>query len=758
MSPMVNRAVRFAALFGAIVLGTLLGSQDFSIAKSFVWCLLGMTALPWLWLERRGSRWAQGLFWVLVVTAVFLRADLAFQTVDWPSQPYQNSAVKVAAVENAGSFVRVLGDFPAMGTKVAVHLPPHEEVYPGDTLVFTGRIAVPPTAPNPGAFCYKTYLAARGAAGVCWPEEYSVLRAKRQPLLTGLRTRLAENIKASLSKPGLVLALVLGERSELSPEQTERWRNLGVAHLLAISGTHLGLCALMLGLALDRLPVGPIARFIVLQLVLGCYVLLAGARPSTLRAFLAVFLGGWAGLRRRKRDALDIWALVGCCLLLAEPRFVHDLSFQLSFGAAGGIILWGPLLRFPKLRPALRWVLSSLAVSAAAQLSILPLLLRHFGEFPLLGTVATLLMLPFVTVLLGGGLLIALGAGRMEIGAAVEMVLAVLEVVEVGLAKWAVIWRPMRIGLDLWLLWCLFIYAGWRLRKPSIVLPRRTYRHLTWAALGLAVVFALPPHWKYPLEVTALNVGQGDCIFILTPSNRAILIDGGGDSLYWQERGRNVGLERVVPYLRHRGVEKIDLVVLSHPHEDHLFGLLAVLENFPVKAVLDNGLASDSPSYSRYLSLLAEKQIPHYTVRAGDLVSLPDGVRLRFLNPREATVEFLSHNDASLVVALDFQRTTMLFTGDLERVGLLELLEHRDAGELRADVVKVPHHGSITSLEPRFYEVVDPSWAFICVGPNAFGHPHAEVLAYLDGRGIKRRSTDSGPVSFYAWLGFVWSW
>ena len=131
-------------------------------------------------------------------------------------------------------------------------------------------------------------------------------------------------------------------------------------------------------------------------------------------------------------------------------------------------------------------------------------------------------------------------------------------------------------------------------------------------------------------------------------------------------------------------------------------------------------------------------------------------MRLRFLHPHRSTLEYLSHNDASVVVALDFQRSTMLFTGDLEAVGLLELLQRIGPNALKADVVKVPHHGSRSSLDPRLYEAVDPAWALICVGPNSFGHPHGEVLAHLEEQGIPWRTTSNGPVSFYSIFGFVW--
>lgn len=753
---LMTSSTRFVPLFGAIALGTVLGSRDSHFEPGTIGCILCCTVLLWLLLEYRGNRCAKWLFWMVVVTAAFLRAELAFREVQWGPEPVQEAVVTAVQVENSGAFLRVLGRYPEQKTRVALHLPVHERVEVGDQVVFTGSISTPEAAPNPGVFCLKTYLASQGATGVCWPDEYEIQCAHRRPLLQRIRSCFAANIQRSLSDPALVLALVLGDRSQLSAEQKERWQRLGTAHLLAISGTHFGLLALMIGVIVNRLPMGRLAKFGVLQAFLCGYLVLAGPRPSTLRAFLTGLIGGWGGLRRRRISSLEVWAWVGCCLLVAEPRLVTDISFQLSFGAAGGIILWGPMLGFGRLPRAIRWAASSLALSAVAQLSLLPLLLLRFGSVPLLGVVATLIMVPFVSALLIGGILLGLGLGGLGLNPLMEKLLALLEVVETGLGRWAAVWQPMRVGIDVWLLWLLFIWAGWSLRKPQVTRPRTTLRRLTWAALFLALLFSLPPPWKYPLEVTALNVGHGDCVFILTPWNQVVLVDGGGDSPYWQERGRNVGLERVVPYLRHRGVRKVDAVVLSHPDEDHLFGLLAVLEHFEIGAVFDNGQPAASQTYEKYVALLADKGIPRYKVRAGDQLTLRGGVRIRFLHPREETVQFLTHNDASVVAALDFQRTTVLFTGDLERVGFLDLVEHSRGDDLRADVLKVPHHGSRSSLEPRLYDVVSPQWALICAGHNSFGHPHEDVLHHLADRRIKWRTTYHGPVSFFALLGFLW--
>lgn len=754
----MRKSVSFTGLFAAIALGTFLGSQGRILDPQVVGNVLVPAAVLWLLYEYKGNRLAYGLFWIVLTSLVYLGSSLAFQEVEWRSEPYEAASIEISQVEISAGYLRVIGRLPEVKRKIAVHLPLGEDAQPGDILTFSGFIHEPSPAPNPGVFCYKTYLAARGVEGVCWPSDYQIRKAHRRPLLERVRSFFANNITKAVEEPGLVLALVLGDRSQLSPERQALWKRLGTAHLLAISGTHLGILMLMTCLILDRIPIGRLCRFVLMQLLLAGYVLLSGGSPSTLRAFSAALLNGWAGLRGRRRSALETWSLVGCILLLIRPHLIQNLSFLLSFAAAGGIILWGPVVTFSRLPKGLRRAASSLYISTIAQLSLLPLILLHFRELALLGPISTLVLMPFVVILLVGGLLAALGAGPLGVGAAINFFQNIMFVVERGLAKWAFVWSPTRIGIDVWLVWAFFIYAGWRLRQPQIVKPRMTYRRLGWVGLFLMVIISLPPQWKYPLEVIVLNVGQGDCILIRTPYNQHVLIDGGGDSVYWQERGRNVGLERVVPYLKHRGVEKLDAVILSHPHEDHLFGLLAVLDNFEVGAIYDNGRSISSPTYAKYRALVQKKGISHFTVEAGDTLQFKGGPFIRFLHPHRSTVDFLDHNNASVVSALDYQGATLLFTGDIEILGMLDLLERNTEMELQADLIKVPHHGSVASLEPRFYEAVNPAWAVISVGPNSFGHPHPDVLEYLTAQNIRWQTTEGGPISFYTMWGFLWSW
>ena len=258
---------------------------------------------------------------------------------------------------------------------------------------------------------------------------------------------------------------------------------------------------------------------------------------------------------------------------------------------------------------------------------------------------------------------------------------------------------------------------------------------------------------RRPLEITALNVGQGDSFYVRTPSGLHLLIDGGGDLYPWQPRTRDAGVERVVPYLRHRQVERLDYVILSHPHDDHLGGLLAVLEEFEVGMVLDNGHDHPSPTYERYLELLEEKEIPYHPVRAGDRVDLGDGITLTVLYPQALRPNLRSaQNNNSLLLRLQYGGVRMLFTGDLESAVLYDLA--RPQPRLAVPVVEdSPPRQS--RYGTSFLCAVDPAWAVIPVGPNNFGHPHEEVVEELNKRGIVWRTTYEEAQTFQVWWG-VW--
>ena len=744
-------------LFPLLTLGIHLGSQSSISLLALVAAFSLLTAI-WLPLAYRGRAGSTWLFHAVLAVGALLLGQLAILPEQaWVETQEGEFRGRVYAVQPLSFEQRVLVQLHSPGgQRVAVHLPLDVWVEAGDELFFRGSVAQPSKAPNPGVFCYRTYLRRLGVFGVSYSPEFEIIPGAKRSLLDGVRAFLRQNITAQVRDPGLVLALVLGERDQLGTERREAWRLLGISHLLAISGMHVGYLALGITLLVQRLPWRPWLKYICVQAFLLAYILISGTGASAWRALLVSTLGGYASLRGLRRDALHLWAAAGWILLLTRPALAFDLGFMLSFAASGGILLWAPVLRFRWRNRVLTYIAQGLLFSTAAQLSLAPFLLNSFGEVALLGPVATLLFLPGVAILLVGGLLTALGLGFSGLGWLLNAVMNAVGALETLLLPYA---RQCTLGIwtmgEIVIWWAFFIYTAWHLRRPRLTKPKRSAAHLMTIFVVLLFISSLPPAVRRPLEVTALNVGQGDSFYVRTPGGRSILLDGGGDLTPWQQNPRNAGRERVVPYLRHRQVERLDFVILSHPHDDHLSGLLAVLEEFEVGMVVDSGHEHSSPTYERYLELIASKGIPYQAVQAGDKLHLGEGITLTVLYPQSLRPHLPSaQNNNSLLLKLEYGGMAMLFTGDLEAAVLYDLA-HDSTLDLRAQWLKVPHHGSRGSLVEEFYQAVDPVWAVISAGPNSFGHPHEEVLNTLNRRRIIWRTTQDGPQTFEVWWG-VW--
>ena len=244
------------------------------------------------------------------------------------------------------------------------------------------------------------------------------------------------------------------------------------------------------------------------------------------------------------------------------------------------------------------------------------------------------------------------------------------------------------------------------------------------------------------LAITAFDVGQGDSILIQTPSGRTVLIDGGG--LPGQSaRGYDIGREVVVPGLLARRVRKIDVLVITHPDEDHIGGLPAVIDAIPVGLVLDPMLPCESASYERVREAIERRGVKVHRATEGQRLNLGDGIQVEVLNPPDPRLRETGSDDNnnSVVLRLTYGGLSALLTGDIDRVGAARM--GRLGEDLRSTFLKVPHHGSAGAADRRFVEAVRPELAIISVGENnRFGHPSEEMLRELRRVGAKVMRTD----------------
>jgi competence protein ComEC len=531
---------------------------------------------------------------------------------------------------------------------------------------------------------------------------------------------------------GLLMGLALGDDSRLDPSLARDFQATGLGHLLVVSGENVAMVlGPMLGLAMAlRLRRWP--RFLVGLGTVVFFVVLTGAEPSVMRAGVMAGLTLLGVLLGRPRSAGAILAGAVLLLLVLDPWLVWSIGFQLSVAATAGMVaLASPLA--DRMRFVPRAVSLAAGTTLAAQIGVTPILLFHFHEVPGVTILANLAAFPAVSPalllgLLASGLGLAwMPLGRVVAGAAV-LPMRYLELVADRLGKAPVGWitggGPLvlvaGIGFAVVLSW--WLRTG---RRP----PRRAFAAgafvlplLVWST----AISAGPPS---ELTVHFFDVGQGDGALIQTPDGANVLVDGGPEP------------DEVATDLAALGVKRLDVVVATHAHADHVIGLPAVLARFPAGLVLEPGCPVEGAPYQADLDrAIADEHVPVEYPRVGDVYSV-GALRLDVLSPDRCWEGTNSDpNNDSIVLLVTYRDDTVLMGGEPEVEAQQVML---DEGEpLRAEVFKVPHHGAATSV-PEFFQAVDAQLSVIPVGqPNPYGHPAPETLQALQATGTAIWRTD----------------
>ena len=629
----------------------------------------------------------------------------------------------------------------------------------------TGRMRVEGVAElaaakrNPGGFDHRAHLRRRGVAGQLFVQGFQV-----QPRLP-TRQRVQRGVTAGLSPAGgaLMSAMTLGLRDDLA-EVRDLFGAAGMAHLLALSGLHVG----VLLLAIERLLAGvPRWRTPLLALTTVAFVGLVGTSPSVVRsatmALAALASRAFGAGRVQPWTALALAALVG---LLHAPQMLFDLSFQLSYLAVAGMLLFLPpwldrlgvgpaapagapggasaLTAEPELAvlTAAAWrrgrqlarhtVLSGLAVSTAAQLPALPLVLGTFGVLPVLSPLVNVVAVPLAGLLVPLGFMAGmLGLVAEPLARAVNLLTAPLVEALIALAALGARLPLIAWGQVSWLghaCWAAFVLAAcaWAWR------PGRLKQTLCVALVAGGVAWAAPaPHT--PPDVWFLDVGQGDAVLIRLGGGDGVLIDGGGSPFSDYDVGQRV----VLPALRALGVTRLALMVATHPDTDHVEGLLPVLERMRVGLLLTGPPDPAAPLDARLRELAAQRGTPVHEARRGERVHLPGGhATLEVLNPAAAAAGTANERSVGLVLR-HRGAARALFLGDLG------LPTEPYLAVPPVDVLMVPHHGSRSSTGEGLLSAAAPTWAVISVGRNQYGHPGPDVVERLEAAGITVLTTQS---------------
>lgn len=544
-------------------------------------------------------------------------------------------------------------------------------------------------------------------------------------LLRRLRARLDRDLSAlGAARPGVALAraLALGERDALGAERLAGLRRLGLAHLTALSGLHVALVAALVVLAARPLSSLRMRWLLAIAAVAG-YTLVAGARPSLVRAAVMASVAAVCTLAQRRHAPWNALAVAAVALVCSRPSWLADPGLLLSLSATAGL-LWGVVSAPGSARGA--GLLRAAGASLCAQLAALPWALSLFHVVQPLAPLWNLAAVPW----LGAALLVSLALASAAIAwpwaagplaAAADRVAAPLGWAAcrppdhfVTLASPGVLWVTLLALLGLW---------GWGRA------PRRTLAGL----LGLLLLARCSGLPNDDPELVVLDVGQGSAS-LLRRGGEAILVDGGG----WSTG--DVARSVTVPALAALGLDGLRAVVMSHPDLDHCRGLWQLARVVAVAEIWIGTGWGPSPCLRR---LLATPGPRLRVLLPGDRLSVA-GWRLSVLHPPAGYSA--EDNDRSLVLRAEARGRSVLLPGDLQAAGERRLLATAPPGTLRADVLLVPHHGSRSSTGTALLAAVEPRLALLSAGrDNRFGHPHAEVLARLRARGVPFLVTgDSG--------------
>ena len=597
-----------------------------------------------------------------------------------------------------------------------------------------------------GATVRVTGTPSRGNAGPLMTD--ARLRTIRAPSPWALwRARIGDGIDTAFGgRAPLVRALLIADMAEISPSVRETFAAAGLSHMLSVSGLHVGLIAAAILLVAQAVGAGRSRAEIVTVAATAVYVILIGAPLPAVRSALML---GAVSLSRLTQRPTSAWATlaIGAGLPLADPSAVADVGYQLSVVGMVALVSAGALGKRWEWLGAGGWrgtLYRSLVASLVATLFTAPLVAAVFGRISLVAPLTNLVAVPVMAVLQPmlflGALLLPVGTGTRFVADACEPLMIAIDAIASAGAALPFAAIPVVTDRFTLALACVAVAA-----LAVSCASRSPGRPLVLATGCVALIAWRPALPRSPgmTELHMLDVGQGDALALRTARGRWVLFDAGRE---WQ--GGDAGRRTAIPYIAARG-GRVHAFVLSHPHADHVGGAASVLRALRPAFYFDPGYAGGSRSYRESLLAARDSRVAWHRVRPGDSLVVDEAV-ITFLAPDSAWTEGLSDpNEASAVARIRVGQVSMLMTGDAEAGEERWLLDNRRP-QLRADLLKVAHHGSSTSSTAAFLDAVQPRVALISVGAgNIYGHPDAGVVAALARRGavILRADRDGAVVA-----------
>lgn len=636
------------------------------------------------------------------------------------------------------------------------------EIEPGDEVMLTGKLSEAPGKRNPGEFDYKKYLEINNIHKIFFVTGYDNIELISKdnldffygniifPAKYFALHNIDENYEGDES--AYLKGLVTGERSNISNEMKESFVNAGVMHLIAVSGLNVAyiIISLTLILSLFRMRLLPRTLIIIIFLIFYCFF--TGNSPSIVRASIMGILVLIAFFLERKINFFNAIGIALMGILIYDSKQLFDPGFILSFTAIISMAVFVNVfenlflkklrVQKSKIKKFLLWTSALFFTTLAAQIGTLPVTVIYFEKISIVSLIANIIAVPLANLSLAIGffqILTAIFSGYLSsVISEVNNLLLTVQILFIKLcAEWKFAYFELsKIDLRDIIFYYLFLIFLVAIKSKYIF-------KIIISILMFGGIFLLKSDLNPKLKVSFLDIGQGDCSLIQTPDGKTILVDCGRVSYNFDS-----GERTIAPYLKRNGISKIDLLILTHLHNDHIGGVNYILDNFGIGKILESGQKVNSSLIKKMDSLIISKNINREVIRAGDLIDEMNNMRLYFFFPTNKFVNENGYtsdnnlNNGSVVFILKYNESEFLFTGDVEEAGE-KFLSDAYSDFLKTDVLKVAHHGSITSTSIPFIIKNKPVYAVISCGMfNKFNHPSDVVLNRLEKTGTSTFRTD----------------
>lgn len=623
------------------------------------------------------------------------------------------------------------------------------ESFNNKRVLIKGILKTPDSARNPNMFNYRLYLKTQNINTVLNTNKYNikVVGMADLPLFIKIRHRIKSYIYNKTAKifsgeeGKIALSIAFGDKKIIDEDLYKSFKLSGTAHALAVSGLHFGILFMFLDFILKLFKLKENYKAFILLSLICFFACIVGFSPSVVRASAMIVLLVISNIIDRRYDLFAVLAFI--CLINAfiNPFIIFGVAFQLSFLAVISIgLFYKPI--YEKIDFLPDYLQKMIATTLSAQIGTSPIIAYHFNIFSPIVLILNIPVILLISIILP-----------------ITLVFFVALFININISKLLAFFDKIliKILININSISSYLPFSSFKVISPKVV-------YLIIFYIGLIIVFykdAIPYVNKLKkgkivlilliiilaincigiidrnnLKITFIDVGQGDCILIETPKGKRVLIDGGKSE-------KSILYE----YLLKNQITNINLVCITHIHDDHIGGILNIVENIKIGSIVIGTKQYSSEQLEELVKECSEKEISIKEFANGKSIPLEENLLLTSIHPSSKMI-FGSHDDInnnSLVCILKYKDFEVLFTGDIEKEGEMVVLNKAQRRDI--DVIKIGHHGSNTSTVSEFIDYYAPEVAVIQVGKNVFGHPHKDTLKTLSEREIKiYRNDENGAV------------